>query len=79
MGDIRHIGDNMDWDELRGMRDTALLQMDKYQLTLAYAELTQTQKNELATYRTALLTLPQDYDTAGEALANFPTKPSWMT
>ena len=69
----------MDWDELRGERDTELLEMDKYQLTLAYAELTQTQKNELATYRKALLTLPQDYDTAGEALANFPTKPSWMT
>tara|TARA_A100001201_G_scaffold82556_2_gene73393 strand:+ start:845 stop:1054 length:210 start_codon:yes stop_codon:yes gene_type:complete len=69
----------MDWDELRGMRDTALLQMDKYQLTLAYEALTQTQKNELATYRTALLTLPQDYDTATEAEANFPTKPTWMT
>ena len=68
----------MDWDELRGLRDTALLNMDKYQLTLAYAELTQTQKNELATYRTALLTLPQDHDTAAEALTNFPTKPSWM-
>ena len=68
----------MDWDELRGLRDTALLQMDKYQLTLAYAELTQTQKNELATYRTALLTLPQDHDTAAAALTNFPTKPSWM-
>jgi len=68
----------MNWDELRGMRDTALLQMDKYQLTLAYAELTQTQKNELATYRTALLTLPQDHDTPAEALANLPTKPSWM-
>lgn len=68
----------MDWDELRGIRDTALLQMDKYQLTLAYAALTQTQKNELATYRTALLTLPQDYDTTAEALANFPTKLSWM-
>ena len=68
----------MDWDELRGERDTALLEMDKYQLTLAYAELTQTQKNELATYRTALLTLPQDHDTPAEAEANFPTKPTWM-
>ena len=66
------------WDELRGLRDSALLQMDKYQLTLAYAELTQTQKNELATYRTALLTLPQDHDTPAEAEANFPTKPTWM-
>ena len=69
----------MNWDELRGMRDTALLQMDKYQLTLAYAALTQTQKDELATYRTALLTLPQDHDTPAEAEANFPTKPTWMT
>tara|TARA_R100000995_G_scaffold61157_1_gene31163 strand:+ start:624 stop:833 length:210 start_codon:yes stop_codon:yes gene_type:complete len=68
----------MEWDELRGMRDTALLNMDKYQLTLAYAELTQTQKNELAAYRTALLTLPQDHDTAAEAYAALPTKPSWM-
>jgi len=68
----------MDWDELRGIRDTALLNMDKYQLAIPYAALTQTQKNELATYRTALLTLPQDHDTAAEALANFPTKPSWM-
>ena len=69
----------MNWDELRGMRDTALLQMDKYQLTLAYAALTQTQKDELAAYRTALLTLPQDHDTPAEAEANFPTKPTWMT
>ena len=68
----------MNWDELRGMRDTALLQMDKYQLTIPYSELTQTQKNELATYRTALLTLPQDHDTAAEAFAALPTKPSWM-
>ncbi len=68
----------MDWDELRGMRDTALLQMDKYQLTLVYQALTQTQKDELATYRTSLLTLPQDHDTAAEAEANFPIKPTWM-
>jgi len=69
----------MDWDELRGMRDTALLQMDKYQLVLSYEVLTQTQKSELATYRTDLLTLPQDYDTPEEAWDNFPTKPSWMS
>lgn len=68
----------MDWEELRGIRDGKLGMMDKYQLTLAYAALTQTQKNELAAYRTALLTLPQDHDTPAEALANLPTKPSWM-
>jgi hypothetical protein len=69
----------MDWDELRGIRDTALLNMDKYQLVIPYAALTQTQKDELATYRTALLTLPQDHDTPEEAWDNFPTKPSWMS
>ena len=68
----------MDWDELRGMRDTALLQMDKYQLVLSYDGLTQTQKNELATYRQELLDLPNEYDTPEEAWDNFPTKPSWM-
>ena len=68
----------MNWDELRGMRDTALLNMDKYQLVIPYAALTQTQKDELAAYRTALLTLPQDHDTPAEAWDNFPTKPSWM-
>ena len=68
----------MDWDELRGLRDTALLQMDKHQLVLAYEALTQTQKTELATYRQALLNLPNDYDTPEEAHANMPAKPSWM-
>tara|TARA_B100000287_G_scaffold435625_1_gene505056 strand:+ start:876 stop:1085 length:210 start_codon:yes stop_codon:yes gene_type:complete len=68
----------MDWDELRGLRDTALLNMDKYQLVLSYDGLTQTKKNELATYRQELLDLPNDYDTPEEAWDNFPTKPSWM-
>ena len=68
----------MNWDELRGLRDTALLQMDKYQLVLAYEGLTQTQKTELATYRQALLDLPNDYDTPEEAEENFPEQPDWM-
>lgn len=68
----------MDWDELRGLRDTKLLNMDKYQLVIPYEMLTQTQKNELAEYRQALLNLPNDYDTPEEAHANMPAKPSWM-
>jgi len=32
----------------------------------------------LATYRQALLNLPNDYDTPEEARANIPAKPSWM-
>lgn len=69
---------DMKWDELRGERDSRLYQMDVYQLAIPYAALTQTRKDELAAYRTALLTLPQDHDTPAEAWDNFPTKPSWM-
>jgi hypothetical protein len=69
----------MNWDELRGIRDTALLNMDKYQLVIPYAALTQTQKDELATYRQALLDLPNEYDDPDDALANMPSKPTWMS
>ena len=68
----------MDWDELRGMRDTALLVMDKYQLAIPYSLLTDSQKEELATYRQALLDLPDDYDTPEKAEENFPEPPSWL-
>ena len=68
----------MDWDELRGMRDTALLDMDKYQLAIPYSLLTDLQKEDLATYRQALLDLPNDYDTPEEALENWPVKPEWF-
>lgn len=68
----------MDWDELRGMRDTALLQMDKYQLAIPFSLLTEVEKLELADYRTLLLELPNSFVSAEHALNNFPTKPTWM-
>ena len=67
-----------DWDYLREDRNSALKNIDKYQLTLVYADLTNTQKSELATYRTALLDLPATYDNPDDCYTNFPTKPSWM-
>ena len=68
----------MEWDELRGFRDEYLAKMNKYQLVLVHATLTNAQKTELAAYRIELLNLPQDYDTADEAYTNFPERPSWM-
>ena len=53
--------------------------MDRYQLVMVYDTLTDTQKQELINFRQTLLDLPQDYDTADEAYANFPDRPSWMT
>ena len=68
-----------EWDYLRQDRNSALRVIDKYQLTLVYAGLTDTQKAELATYRTALLDLPSAYDNPTDCYTNFPTKPSWLT
>ena len=68
----------MDWEEVRGHRDSELLKMDKYQLAIPYSLLTDAQKEELATYRQALLDLPNDYDTPEEAMDNLPEKPSWL-
>ncbi len=67
-----------EWDYLREDRNSALRLVDKYQLTLIYAGLTDSQKAELATYRTALLDLPAAYDNPTDCYSNFPTKPSWL-
>ena len=69
----------MDWEELRGERDTLLRVMDLYQLAVLWEGLTNTQKTELRDYRTALLDLPQNYDDPDTAYSNMPTKPLWMT
>ena len=54
------------------------MNMDKYQLAIPYSLLTDAQKEELATYRQALLDLPNDYDTPEEAMTNIPEPPSWL-
>ena len=68
----------MDWEELRDERLEKLLCMDKYQLSIIYDGLTNTQRIELQEYRQALLDLPQDYNTPQEAHKNIPTEPDWM-
>lgn len=68
----------MEWDELRGIRQGLLKEMDIYQLAIPYSNLTETQKTELEQYRQDLLTLPQDYETADLAYENLPEKPTWM-
>jgi hypothetical protein len=66
------------WYELRERRNIALKQLDVYQGVLFYNSLTDTQKTELTTYRTALLDLPAAYDNPTDCNTNFPTKPSWI-
>jgi len=68
----------MEWDELRGIRQGLMKEMDIYQLSIVYNSLTDTQKTALQQYRQDLLDLPQNYDTPQEAYDNIPDKPEWM-
>ena len=67
-----------EWDYLREDRNIALKAIDKYQLTLVYAELTKTRQNSLIKYRKKLLDLPSSYDSPDECYQNFPKKPAWI-
>ena len=67
------------WYDFRIERDYLLRKMDVYQGVLLYNTLTEAQQTELATYRQALLDLPNDYDTPEESKANIPEKPDRMT
>ena len=66
------------WDILREDRNAMLRWADRFQGVLYHASLTDTQKTELATYRTALLDLPAAYDNVADCYTNWPTRPSWM-
>ena len=68
----------MEWDELRGIRQGLMKEMDVHQLSIVYDNLTDEQKTELQQYRQDLLDLPQNYDTPQEAYDNIPTKSEWM-
>ena len=47
-------------------------------MAIPYSLLEEEKRTELAVYRNLLLTLPNVYDTPELAMANFPTKPTWM-
>ena len=68
----------MEWDELRGIRQGLMKEMDVHQLSIVYDNLTDEQKTELQQYRQDLLDLPQNNNTPQEAYDNIPTKPVWM-
>ena len=68
----------MEWDELRGIRQGLMKEMDIHQLSIVYNSLTDTQKTALQQYRQDLLDLPQNYDTQQEAYDNIHDNPEWM-
>jgi hypothetical protein len=66
------------WEELRARRNYLLKRVDVYQGVLVYETLTDTQKDELATYRQALLDWPESSDDPSVVWENRPAKPSWL-
>ena len=63
-------------DGLRNLRNKQLVDnVDSYN-AIRYASLTTEQQQELATYRQALLNVPQQ--TGWPTTITWPTKPSWM-
>jgi hypothetical protein len=76
--------EEIEWDMVREDRNLFVKNyVDKWQLSLLYASLSDSRKTELATYRQSLLDLPQDNDTYQEAREALTTliadKPTWMS
>ena len=67
---------DMNWMEIRQMRDMYLMDTDVWMLADRYASLTEAQQTALTAYRQALRDLPDDGADPGDA--EFPDKPSFV-
>ena len=67
---------DMDWSEIRQMRDMFLMDTDVWMLADRYASLTGSEQTELTAYRQALRDLPDDEGDSADA--EFPDKPSFV-
>jgi len=66
------------WDTFRESRDLALLATDVHMLADKYAALTEDQQNEITTFRQWLRDAPANYDSANDAVDNWPQPESWF-
>ena len=69
----------VDYNEVRKIRNMLLKESDLYLLQDIYDSLTEEQKNELITFRQDLRELPQNYpNSANDAADNLPIIPEWF-
>lgn len=69
----------VEYSEVRQIRNMLLKESDLYILQDIYNSLTEEQKNELITYRQDLRELPQNYpNSANDAADNLPIIPEWF-
>lgn len=69
---------DVDWDEVRGFRASALGLLDEYQGAMRWAELTTAQQTELIAYRRVLLDLHLYESSNIAADAIMEAIPSWI-
>ena len=69
----------VDYSEVRQIRNMLLKESDLYVLQDIYDSLTEEQKNELITFRQDLRELPQNYpNSANDVADNLPIIPEWF-
>tara|TARA_R100000353_G_C6373165_1_gene159632 strand:+ start:178 stop:453 length:276 start_codon:yes stop_codon:yes gene_type:complete len=69
---------DVDWDEVKTLRNSLLKDTDLWYLSDRWAQLTTEQQTAINTFRQTLRQLPQTYDNANDAYDNMPDPEDWM-
>ena len=66
------------WETFRESRDLALLATDVHMLTDKYNALTEEQQEAITVFRQWLRDAPENYDSANDAVDNWPQPENWF-
>ena len=66
------------WETFRESRDLALSATDVHMLTDKYNALTEEQQEAITTFRQWLRDAPENYDSANDAVDNWPQPENWF-
>ena len=66
------------WQSVKAVRKIYFKKTDLWYLKDRWDNLSSTKKGQLNSFRQAMRDLPQNYDDATEAMANFPTPEDWF-
>ena len=69
---------DVSWDDLRSSRDACLKELVLYYLPDRWDQLSSEHKGKLNTYRQTLRNLPELFETANEAVDNWPEPEDWF-
>lgn len=69
---------DVSWEQFRESRNLALLATDFHMLTDKYNSLTEEEQNAITTFRQWLRDAPENYETANDAVDNWPQTENWF-